>query len=55
MCASGLDPDDTDDEEEDEEGDGKRRNVLEDLNKRFDDEKDALFNRLRGKDRKIEI
>ena len=47
LSITGLDPDDTDDEDDSDDVQ-KKGSVLDDLNNRFEDEKEALLARLRG-------
>ena len=47
LSTTGLDPDDTDDEDDSDDVQ-KKGSVLDDLNNRFEDEKEALLARLRG-------
>ena len=52
VSTTGLDPDDTDDED-DSDNVQKKGSVLDNLNSRFEDEKEALLARLRGTSRRF--
>ena len=49
---TGLDPDDTDNEDDSDDVQ-KKGSVLDDLNNRFEDEKESLLARLRGTSRRF--
>ena len=52
LSTTGLDPDDTDDEDDSDDVQ-KKGSVLDDLNNRFEDEKESLLARLRGTSRRF--